>query len=146
MIVQARDGRYITVRRRWLPWRLQRREFDGPADPFSFVDVADGPGSLVVGLLLGIAAFLFGGIVISVLFLAGEALLLVLLLVPLLLAARVLWVLPWIVEADYAKQALGVQRVRGWRQSGAKIREIAAAYERGEDPFPPSHGAHRLET
>jgi hypothetical protein len=30
---------------------------------------------------------------------------------------------------------LGVDNVRGWRDSSERIREIAAAYERGQDPF-----------
>ena len=30
---------------------------------------------------------------------------------------------------------LGADKVRGWRDSSERIREIAAAYERGQDPF-----------
>jgi hypothetical protein len=34
-----------------------------------------------------------------------------------------------------ADTVLGVDRVRGWRDSSERIREIAAAYERDQDPF-----------
>ncbi|RNL64180.1 hypothetical protein EFK50_06510 [Nocardioides marmoriginsengisoli] len=135
MIVQALDGRYVTVRRRWVPWRPRKRGIGSPFGPFSFVKDADDPVSFVVLLAAGIAAFLFGGIVLTALFLAGEVVLLLLLLVPLLIAARVLYVLPWTIEATYGDEVLGTVGVRGWRASSEKIREIAAAYQQGVDPF-----------
>jgi hypothetical protein len=47
----------------------------------------------------------------------------------------VFWVLPWIIEATNGDLLLGIDKVRGWRESSERIDEIAAAYRRGEDPF-----------
>jgi hypothetical protein len=135
LIVQALDGRYITVRRRWVPWRLKKRDIDNPFGPLSFIEGADDPISFVVMLAAGVAAFLFGGILLTALFFAGEALLLLLLLVPLFMLARVLWLLPWVIEATYGDAILGAVGVRGWRESEERIREIATAYQQGRDPF-----------
>jgi hypothetical protein len=55
--------------------------------------------------------------------------------VPLLVLARVFWMLPWIVEARYGDTLLGIDQVRGWRDSSERIRQVSAASERGEDPF-----------
>lgn len=135
MIVQALDGRYLTVRRRWVPWRPKKRGFDSPFGPLSFLDGADDPISFVVMLAAGIAAFLFGGIILTALFFAGEVMVLLLLLVPLLIAARVLYVLPWVIEATHGDEVLGTVGVRGWRESEERIAEVAGALQRGEDPF-----------
>ncbi|MET3963611.1 hypothetical protein ABIE44_003545 [Marmoricola sp. OAE513] len=137
MIVQALDGRYVTVRRRWVPWRLKARKFDG-FDAFDIVGGADDPVSFVALLALAIFLALFGGIILTVAVLAGEFFLLLLLLLPLLAAARMLYLLPWKIEATYGDQTLGTVGVRGWRESEERIRDIAGAYQRGEDPFPVS--------
>ena len=136
MLVSAPDGRGIAVDRRWFPWRLRKRDFDSvTGDPFMFLDGADDPAGAAVGCVLGIVFFLFGGIILSITFLFGEALLLLLLLIPLLVVARLFWVLPWIIEARNGNETLGVEKVRGWRDSRDRIQEIADAYQRGEDPF-----------
>jgi len=136
MLVSALDGRGIDVDRRWLPWRLRKRKFDtSDANPFAFVDGADDLAGVAVGLVLGIVFLVFGGIILTVAVFASEALLLVLLLLPLFAAARMFWVLPWIIEARNGDTVLGVDRVRGWRDSEARIQEIATAYQQGRDPF-----------
>ena len=136
MLVSALDGRGINVDRRWFPWRLRKRQFEGgTSDPFMFLDGADDPAGAAVGCVLGIVFFLFGGLILSVAFFFGEALLLLLLLIPLLAVARMFWVLPWIIEARYGNELLGVEKVRGWRDSQERIREIANAYRLGQDPF-----------
>ena len=81
------------------------------------------------------ATLSLGGIVLTLAVLVSEMILLFLLLLPLLLVARVLWVLPWVIEATYGDEILGVDKVRGWRASSDRIREIAASYERGDNPF-----------
>jgi hypothetical protein len=129
----------VEVRRQWFPWRLRRRQVDtSDTNPFDFIDGADGLEGLVFGLVLGVVLLLFGGIILTVAIFASEALLLLLLLVPLFAIARILWVLPWIIEAKVGDTLLGVERVRGWRDSADRIRDIAAAYERGQDPFAPA--------
>lgn len=136
MLVAALDGRAITVRRRWVPWRLRKRKFDG-FDAFDIVGGAEDPVSFIGLLVLAIFLALFGGIILTIAVLASEALLLVALLIPLLAVARMFWILPWVVEATYGGTVLGTVPVRGWRDSEAQIRDIAEAYQRGEDPFEP---------
>ena len=134
MLVAALDGRAIQVRRRWVPWRLRKRQFEG-FDAFDIVGGADDPVSFIGLLVLAIVLALFGGIILTLAVLASEALLLVALLIPLLAVARMLWILPWIVEATYGDTVLGTVPVRGWRDSQDQIHDIADAYQRGEDPF-----------
>jgi len=84
-----------------------------------------------------VVLLLFGGIILTVVIFGFEALLLLALLIPLLALARIMWVLPWVIEATNGDTVLGRERVRGWHDSSERIREIAAAYQRGEDPFEP---------
>ena len=136
MRVTALDGRDVEVRRQWFPWRLRRRQVDtSDTNPFDFLDLNDGLEGIVFGLVLGLVFLLFGGIILTIAIFASEALVLLLLLVPLFAIARILWVLPWIIEVRNGDTLLGLERVRGWRDSTERIRDIAAAYERGQDPF-----------
>ncbi|MGO4258026.1 hypothetical protein [Marmoricola sp. RAF53] len=128
MVVLTPDGRGIEVRRRWLPWRLRKRKIALDDLPLDFTDGLEG---LVIGIVVAIVFVLFGGFIIF----GFEAILLLLLLVPLFALARMFWILPWIVEASYGDTVLGKTGVRGWRDSEEKIRELAGAYQRGEDPF-----------
>jgi hypothetical protein len=135
MLVSALDGRAITVRRQWMPWRLKARKVDNDAiDPFIVVG-GDDPAGFLFSLVLALVLLLFGGIILTVVIFGFEALLLLALLIPAFALARILWVLPWVIEATYGETVLGRERVRGWRDSSERIREIAAAYERGQDPF-----------
>lgn len=130
MRVTSLDGRGIDVRRQWFPWRLRARV--DPSDvTLGDIDVADGIGGLVFSLVLT----LFGGVILLVAIFASEALLLIGLIIPILAIARILWLLPWTIAATSGATVLGVDKVRGWRDSSGRIREIAAAYERGQDPF-----------
>jgi hypothetical protein len=136
MLVSALDGRAIEVRRRLLPWKPRLRDVDP-----GFVDLtggADDPLSFVGLVVLGLVASLVLAILLPFAILASEFLVVLVLVVPLLLLMRVLWLLPWIVEASNGDTLLGIDKVRGWRDSAERIREIAAAYARGEDPFRPA--------
>ena len=86
---------------------------------------------LVFGIILAIVVALFGSIILF----GFELVVVLVLLVPLLALLRFFWVLPWVVEATHGNELLGVEKVRGWRDSEERIRDIAAAYQRGEDPF-----------
>jgi len=133
MLVSALDGRAIEVRRRWLPWKPRLRDVDP-----GFVDLtggADDPVGFVVALVLGLVATVVLAALLPFAVLASEVLLVLALVVPLLVLARVFWMLPWIVEATNGDTLLGIDKVRGWRDSSDRIRDIAAAYERGQDPF-----------
>ncbi len=128
MEILAPDGRGIVVRRRWVPWRLKKRKVTLDDLPIDFVDGLEG---LVIGIVAAIVIVLFGSIILF----GAEAFLLLLLLLPLLALARMFWILPWVIEAVYGDQVLGKVGVRGWRDSSEKIRALAEAYQRGEDPF-----------
>jgi len=133
MRVSALDGRAIDVRRRWMPWKPQLHDVDA-----GFVDLTDGaddPIGFVVMIVLGLVASLVLAIILPFAVLASELLLVLVLLVPLIVLARIFWMLPWVIEVSNGDTVLGIQKVRGWRDSSERIREIAAAYERGQDPF-----------
>ena len=129
MLVSALDGRGINVGRRWFPWRIKKRNVSDNA--LDLLDVADGLEGLVISLVLAIVVFLFG----TIIFFGFEVVVVIVALVPLLALMRFFWVLPWVVEARNGETILGIERIRGWRDSEDRIREIAAAYQRGEDPF-----------
>lgn len=135
MLVATLDGRQVEVRRRWLPWRLRKRKVDPGFSPFDMLGGADDLAGVAFGLVIGIVLFLFGGIVLTLAIFASEALLLLLLLVPLIAGLRIFWVLPWVIEATYGDETLGAQRIRGWRDSEDRIQAIATAYQQGRDPF-----------
>ena len=108
MRVTALDGRDVEVRRQWFPWRLRRRQVDtSDTNPFDFLDLNDGLEGIVFGLVLGLVFLLFGGIILTIAIFASEALVLLLLLVPLFAIARILWVLPWIIEVRNGDTLLG---------------------------------------
>jgi hypothetical protein len=120
----------VDVRRLGFPGR-RRARVDPSDTPVGDIVGADGIGGLVFSLVLT----LFGGVILLVAIFASEALLLIGLVIPILAIARILWVLPWTIAATSSGTVLGVDKVRGWRDSSERIREIAAAYERGQDPF-----------
>jgi hypothetical protein len=133
MLVSTPQGRAVDVRRRLLPWKPRLRDVDP-----GFVDLtggADDPLGFVAALVLGLVATVVLAALLPFAILASELLVVLGLLVPLLVLARVFWMLPWIVEATNGSTLLGIDKVRGWRDSGERIKEIAAAYARGEDPF-----------
>jgi CBS domain containing-hemolysin-like protein len=141
MQIAAPDGRVIDVRRRWIPWHPKLRRIGG-IDAFDIAGFADDPVSFLALFVIAILLALFGGIILATALMASEILLLLALLLPLLAAARMFWILPWVIEARYAETVLGTVGVRGWRDSGDKLREVASAYQRGQDPFEVTDYAH----
>jgi hypothetical protein len=140
MLVAALDGRSVEVRRRWLPWRLRKRDLGVRGDPEMVgIPDADSLEGFAFGLVMALVWLLVGGIVLSITVLFGEALLLLLLLLPILAAGRMFWLLPWVIEASQGDVVLGLAKVRGWRDSEERIREIATAYQHGRDPFESDH-------
>ncbi len=133
MEVSALDGRNIEVRRRWLPWKPRARRIDP-----DFVDLTGGADDPISFILLIVAGFIAGillAVVATIALFASEFLLVLVLLVPLFALARVVWVLPWVIESRTGETLLGAEKVRGWRASEERIQEIATAYQHGEDPF-----------
>ena len=133
MLISSLDGRAIEVRRRWLPWKPQPRETD--AGFVNVMDAADDPVSFLALFALSIVLTVVAAVVLTFALFASEVLLLLVLIIPLLGLARIFWLLPWVVEATYGDEVLGTARVRGWRDSEQRIHDIAAAFQRGEDPF-----------
>jgi hypothetical protein len=131
MKVTDRQGRKVKVGRRWLPWRRRLRDIDAPALDFGGGDDPISAVLAIVGLILAIPFLL------ALVLLLSELFLLVLLL-PLVLLVRILLRRPWTVEATHGGKVLLSERVRGWEESGARVREIAVMYQRGQGAYPVS--------
>lgn len=130
MTVVDPQGRKIRVRRRWLPWRRRVREVESL--DFGAPDLGDDlPGVLLFLLVLIALPF------VAVLVLLLGELLLLLLLLPVAVLLRVAFGRPWVVEAvevTRGRPLLWSEPVRGWTESGLRVHDLAAAYERGEEP------------
>jgi len=128
--VRTPAGETIVVRRQWMPWRQHARDVD-PALGANFADGGiDHPAGILVMLLLILLAPVIAFLVVTV----GE-LLLLLALLPLFIAARLGWVMTWTVLVKKDREVLGSRKAKGWTDSGVLIHDLAAAYERGEDPL-----------
>lgn len=98
--------------------------------PFSPSSLGDDPISLVIGLVLLIVMLPF-----LVLFLiAGLELLVLLLVLPFAIAGRIMFGRHWTVEVRRSFTPYWEGQAGSWGQSGTRIREIAAAIERGQLP------------
>ncbi|MFC7246381.1 hypothetical protein ACFQO7_28225 [Catellatospora aurea] len=122
--VTGPDGHEWWVGRRWLPWRPARRRRDGESlgDSSQLAPLAGADGMFgCVMVLMIIVAF---PVVLLLVFLAIEWLV-VLLLLPLWVLARVLFGVPWVIVAR-GRSADGRRwryygRAAGWRGSAALI-------------------------
>jgi hypothetical protein len=135
MRVRDLDGRTWRVGRRWLPWR--RRIRDAPAiDPTNFGDLGDDPLSIAVLLLLGVVAMFVLPLLLLVIGVILELSLLVAFL-PVVILFRVALRRPWVVNVvDPDGKISHVERVVGWRASGARVAVLAAGlrdYRVGSD-------------
>jgi len=130
--VQTPTGETVVVRRQWLPWRQKSRDVD-PSDLDLPGDiVGDDPSGLVITLVL-LVLILLAPFVFVIFFAVAEFLLLVALL-PMFVAARLGWAMTWTVMVKRDGTLQGTRKVTGWTESGVLIHDLAAAYERGEDP------------
>jgi hypothetical protein len=127
--VTAPDGREWTVRRLWLPRRRWRGPEGGDDAPL-LMELGDIPVIGVVFVVLAIALALLAALPFVILALE------LLLVVPVLVAYRVLRGKPWTVEARSGSEALRWQ-VPGWRRSGEAVGQIARSLEVGERPDGP---------
>ena len=122
--VTAPDGREWKVGRQWLPRRVRVRP---DLDPFDFATFDDAGAGIVVGLALALALF------VALLLLAPLLELLILLV---LLAggviARVVFRRPWHVIARSGREERRWP-VKGFRASGERVQEIAAALASGAE-------------
>ena len=146
----APDGRVWTVGRRWVGDRPRLRNRDRDSDLDLGGDAADatsfwgdflsfddiGPGAILAGLAVAIAAAVLFLAVWPLVAIAIEIVILLILLVA-GVVGRVLLRRPWTVEAR-----AGNRRVRwevpGWRASGELVEQVARRIVAGEAP-------HRVE-
>lgn len=128
MKVTDPNGITWRVSRRWVPWR--RRLKGALSNAPDFPALGDDPLSAVIGIVLLVLALPF-----LVLALVGGLELLVLLLVyPFALLARVLFGRHWRVEMRRGFSFVHEVDGGSWRQSAAVIRELADQLRRGDGP------------
>jgi hypothetical protein len=122
------DGLTWRVRRRWLPWRLRRREPEVDPGP-----TGGGPEDLVVGVVVALLALLVP-VVLVVVFAAFEALLLLVLL-PFALLGRVLLGRRWTVEVRRGWTPWWEEQADDWSTAGVRIHALAEEIRRGAVPL-----------
>lgn len=106
------------VKRRWLPWRLRRRDLSDAGDFATGVDADDD----VIGLTL-IVIFVLLPIVGVVIILFFE-LALLLLLIPFLILIRILLRRPWPIEVWKGKRLMEQESVKGWAASSERVHDL----------------------
>ncbi|MCW2814884.1 MAG: hypothetical protein JWN84_2339 [Nocardioides sp.] len=138
MKVSDPTGQPWRVSRRWVPWRRRLKGWLG--ETFGWMGGGDDPLSIILFVVLGIPFFI-------VLALAVAELLLLLLVLPFALLARVLLGRHWVVEARKGWRTWWEEPSGDWSTSGLRIRDVAAQIERGDlpvqnvDPPAPAPGA-----
>ncbi|MGC5165729.1 hypothetical protein [Luteimicrobium sp. DT211] len=116
-------GETYRVHRRVLPWRRRIRE-KPDWDLLDAFDVPDVDHLGVLGaILLVIGIVIALPIIVLALLVVGEVLLLLLLL-PLFLLARVAFKKPWIVEVTRKRKVVHAESVVGWGAAGRRARAL----------------------
>jgi hypothetical protein len=126
--VTAPDGREWTVRRLWLPRRRWRGPEAGDDAPL-LLELGDIPAVGIVFVVLAVVLAVLAALPFVIFALE------LVLLVPVLVAYRVLRGKPWTVEARSGSEVLRWP-VRGWRRSGEAVGQVARSLELGERPEP----------
>ena len=130
------DQRRWRIRRRWLPWKPRKRSEWWDFEP-GFLDLAnldflDSPLAFVALLFI---AIILGAVLVFLLPFLVTALevLIVFVLMPLFVVARVAFRTPWIIVADTQgpPQEERVRAVSGWRKSGQAMEELAREIQLG---------------
>jgi hypothetical protein len=134
--VEDPSGRAWRVKRRWLPWRLRRR------DPSDFVDFSGGdfsPDDLVIGLAIFVGMVIVVVLVpfVAVLAIVVAEIFVLLLLLPLFVVLRAAFVARWPIETWRGDQLVHAEAVRGWSDSHRRMVEIVDGIRLGKGP----HGA-----
>ncbi|WP_019146509.1 hypothetical protein [Aeromicrobium massiliense] len=132
MDLTAPDGSQWRVERRWLPWRLRRR------DPAVAADAAMDATSAADGVLLALGLFLLLLVVTVALpwLLVGAVLavelVLLLALLPVAVVLRAVRVSGWPLDVRREGRLVHAERVRGWRASAERRRKLREAVARGD--------------
>ncbi|WP_157551114.1 hypothetical protein [Nocardioides jensenii] len=128
MKVRDHTGQRWRVTRRWVPWR---RKLKGALDLMpNFPVLGDDPISAVIGIVFLIIMIPF----LILALIAGVELLLLLLLLPFAILARILFGRHWVVEARRGFTPWFETPAGRWSVSSGRVRDIAAAIERGDLP------------
>lgn len=137
-------GEVWAVKRRWLPWRLRRRDvrdaLNGDLSGMSG-DVGD---DLIIGLAIFVGLVLivvFVPVVLVVAILVAE-LLLLLLLLPAFVVLRAGYVARWPIEVWRGDDLVHADAVRGWSASHGRMLAIADELRRGEPSSPARRAGH----
>ena len=117
-------GETYRVHRRVLPWRRRIRE-KPDWDLASSFDVPDVDHLGVLGAILLVIGIIIALPIIVLAFLVVGELLLLLLLLPLFVLARVAFRKPWIVEVTRKRKVVHAEAVVGWGAAGERARMLA---------------------
>ncbi len=128
MKVQDPTGDTFRVTRRWVPWRRRLR-----ADPAQGMDarpsgLGDDPVSAVIALVFLVLALPF----LLLTLLVGLEVLLLLVLVPFAVLARMLLGQHWTVEVRKGFSIWWQAPSGDWQESGVLIHDVALAIHKGE--------------
>jgi hypothetical protein len=129
--VTAPDGREWKVGRQWLPRRVRIRP-DRSIGDLSDLMLWDDLGGFAIGILIAVGLLLVVFVIFPIVAIALELLLLILLLLVGVIG-RVALRKPWHVLARTGEAAYRWP-VKGWRASGERIDEVAAALASGSMP------------
>ena len=133
MKVSDPSGATYRVSRRGLPWRWRKRVSGKPwdIDPFSGLDVVDGFAGLIASIVLVIVMIVVLPIVVLVL-LTGIEFLLLLVVLPVAVIARLIFGKHWRVEVREGWNVRYEVDGGSWSQSRAVIDDLAQRISLGQ--------------
>ncbi|UMG93328.1 hypothetical protein [Nocardioides sp. TF02-7] len=131
MKVRSPDGRTWRVSRRWVPWR---RRLKGALDsaPDLPSGLGDDPVSAIIGLVFLVILLPF----LLLVLVAGLELLVLLVVMPFAVGARIVLGRHWYVEVRRGWTPYLEEEAGDWQASGVLIHDLAARLERGDVPEP----------
>ncbi|GAA1538873.1 hypothetical protein [Nocardioides humi] len=127
MRVRDPEGKTWRVTRRWLPWRPRPRSWG----PQFLLEAADGITGFLLALVIGLVVLPVATFVL----LSGGELVILLVVLPFVVAGRVIFGRTWWVEARLGFRPYWEEESGDWRTSGQRIRQVAEAIERGDPPL-----------
>lgn len=135
MIVEDPSGETWRIKRRWLPWRLRKRDVDIQPDGSPGIAGADDLVIALVVFIVMLLVLLFAPIVVVLAIFVAE-LMLLLLLLPLFVVLRAAFVARWPIEAWHGDNLVHAEAVRGWGSSHRRMVELADNVRLGTWPVP----------
>ena len=128
MKVTDPSGQTWRVTRRWVPWRRRLKGSLDLAPDLPVGSLGDDPISAIVGIVFLVILLPF--LVLALI--AGLELLLVLLVLPFAVLARMMFGKHWHVEVRRGFKPVHEVEAGDWQASGLKIHELALSLERGD--------------